>query len=45
MPQIVASDQGLYCESFSIIATSVGSKMELFKFKDKYDKELKFSNI
>ena len=40
MPQNAASDQGLHCLLFVklFLNVSAGSKMDLFKVQDKYDK-------
>ena len=47
MPHNTASDQGLHCLQLiqQLLDTSTGSQMDLFKFKDKYNKELKCPNI
>ena len=43
MPQNVASDQGLHCLQLIqlLLDTRTGSSMNLFKFQDKYGKELR----
>ena len=42
-----ASDRGLHCLQLiqQLLDTSTGSQMDLFKFKNKYDKELRCPNI
>ena len=46
MPQFVASQQGLHCLPLLqlFLDTTLGSKLFLFKLKNKYDKELRCPN-